>query len=153
MIVAFPVQAYSTVSFSCSNPSKVTEHEQSKSMIGARFTDSERAMIDSLEAENHSAVQGEIFGRRSPFSNRGPTSIYSAPNGAELYVAGDMDLWEEHGAGFLRTLHPKGQVFTCKNETPPEIRDACARAGWPKSLQIIIGYGRGRADRFDEYFI
>ena len=105
-------------------------------MSGARFSDGEMQMAAALAAENHYNVQGYMF----QFQNRGPSLIYRAPNGGELYVAGERDLWEEHGAEFLRSLHPKGQVFTCKNETPPEIHDACNRVCWPKPLQFAIAY-------------
>ena len=56
---------------------------------------------------------------------------------------------------FLRTFHPDGQVFTCKNGLVDHVVKACREAGWPLPILYNAGYAGSRDggssdERFDD---
>ena len=60
------------------------------------------------------------------------SKVFAFDNGAELWVAAEKDFIPT----FLRSFHPTGQVFTCKDRRQGFVDDACAEAEF---VAMVVG--------------
>ena len=91
----------------------------------------------------------ERLGGDNITKNQFASKVFSFDNGAEIWVAAEKDFEPK----FLRSFHPTGQVFTCKDRRQGFVDDACADAGWPAPIVFNVGYQKHRVRDFTKFFL